>query len=46
MLFSVTAKIFAGILSRIRNTQEQSYKVDDILDIDKEMQMNGIIFSV
>ena len=33
------------VLNRIKNSTEQSYKVDDLLDADEEMQMNGIFFS-
>ena len=34
-----------SILSRIRSTSEQAYKVDDLLDVDEELQMNGVFFS-
>lgn len=34
-----------NILGRIRNSQEQSYKIDDILSADNEMKMNGVFFS-
>ena len=34
-----------SVLNRIRITSEQSYKVDDLLNADEEMQLNGIFFS-
>ncbi|MBQ6349625.1 MAG: hypothetical protein IJI42_01695 [Methanobrevibacter sp.] len=34
-----------SILVRIRSTSEQAYKIDELLDADNEMQMNGIFFS-
>ena len=33
------------VLNRIKNSSEQSYKVDDLLGADEEMQLNGIFFS-
>ena len=33
------------VLNRIKNSSEQSYKVDDLLEADNEMQANGIFFS-